>query len=56
MSITQRHFVLFSPHYIFSNSQHLADKILGAKLATQKEDASAVVAKINELTSATSVA
>ena len=34
----------------------MAKKILGAKLATQKEDASAVVAKVNELTSATSVA
>ena len=34
----------------------MAKKILGAKLATQKEDASAVVAKINELTSAASVA
>lgn len=34
----------------------LPKKILGAKLATQKDDASAVVAKINELTSATNVA
>ncbi len=34
----------------------LPKKILGAKLATQKEDASAVVARVNELTSATSVA
>ena len=34
----------------------MAKKILGAKLATQKEDASAVVAKVNELTSATNVA
>ena len=34
----------------------MAKKILGAKLATQKEDASAVVSKINELTSAASVA